>query len=258
MRRPLPPSRPSTCLPTTSRIRRPCIPSPTCPHPLSFPENGPVRASIRPLIRCSPDPSCFSPGSSGDRHYNVAREVRKTLATYEELKDIIAMLGLEELSQEDRRTVYRARRLERFLTQPFFTTDQFTGHGRQNGRYRRHHRRMRTDSERRILRRIPKAACTMIGAIGGGEAVKRRPEVNREAHYSMVLCSLCAILFLADQEPWTRCPAEGPEGAFRHSAPAAPGYGGRPGARDSDVADPDGGGETFSGRQRRYSREAGG
>ncbi len=63
----------------------------------------------------------------GERHYSVAREVRKTLATYEELKDIIAMLGIEELSREDRRIVYRARRLERFLTQPFFTTTQFTG-----------------------------------------------------------------------------------------------------------------------------------
>ncbi len=63
----------------------------------------------------------------GDRHYDVAREVRRTLAAYEELKDIIAMLGLEELSREDRRTVFQARRLERFLTQPFFTTTQFTG-----------------------------------------------------------------------------------------------------------------------------------
>lgn len=63
----------------------------------------------------------------GKRHYQTAREVRKTLATYNELKDIIAMLGLEELSQEDRKIVNRARRLERFLTQPFFTTSQFTG-----------------------------------------------------------------------------------------------------------------------------------
>ena len=69
----------------------------------------------------------LQPRILGERHYDVAREVRKTLATYEELKDIIAMLGLEELSWEDRRTVYRARRLERFLTQPFFTTTQFTG-----------------------------------------------------------------------------------------------------------------------------------
>jgi len=64
----------------------------------------------------------------GEKHYRVAQEVRKTLADYEDLKDIIAMLGMEELSQEDRRTVYRARRLERFLTQPFAVTEQFTGY----------------------------------------------------------------------------------------------------------------------------------
>lgn len=64
----------------------------------------------------------------GERHFMIAQDIRKTLAEYEELKDIIAMLGLEELSQEDRRTVNRARRLERFLTQPFFVTQQFTGH----------------------------------------------------------------------------------------------------------------------------------
>ncbi len=64
----------------------------------------------------------------GERHYRVAQEMRKTLADYEELKDIIAMLGLEELSSEDRHTVRRARQLERFLTQPFFTTEQFTSY----------------------------------------------------------------------------------------------------------------------------------
>jgi F-type H+-transporting ATPase subunit beta len=63
----------------------------------------------------------------GTRHYGVAQEVRRTLADYEDLKDIIAMLGIEELSQHDRQTVYRARRLERFLTQPFAVTEQFTG-----------------------------------------------------------------------------------------------------------------------------------
>lgn len=63
----------------------------------------------------------------GDRHYKIAQAVRQTLANYEELKDIIAMLGLEELAQSERNIVYRARRLERFLTQPFFTTEQFTG-----------------------------------------------------------------------------------------------------------------------------------
>ena len=69
----------------------------------------------------------LQPRIVGQKHYEVAREVQKTLATYEELKDIIAMLGLEELSREDRNIVFRARRLERFLTQPFFTTMQFTG-----------------------------------------------------------------------------------------------------------------------------------
>jgi F-type H+-transporting ATPase subunit beta len=70
----------------------------------------------------------ITPQIAGERHYRIAQAIRKTLAGYEDLKDIIAMLGIEELSQEDRRTVYRARRLERFLTQPCFVTEQFTGH----------------------------------------------------------------------------------------------------------------------------------
>ncbi len=73
----------------------------------------------------------LAPLTVGDRHYTIAQDIRRTLAQYEDLKDIIAMLGLEELSREDQRTVNRARRLERFLTQPFFTTEQFTG---QKGR----------------------------------------------------------------------------------------------------------------------------
>jgi F-type H+-transporting ATPase subunit beta len=68
-----------------------------------------------------------NPAIVGERHYRVAREIRRVLAQYEELKDIMAMLGLDQLSAEDRNTVFRARRLERFLTQPFFTTEQFTG-----------------------------------------------------------------------------------------------------------------------------------
>ena len=68
-----------------------------------------------------------TPGIVGERHYALAQEIRRTLAEYGALKDIIAMLGLEQLSPEDRNVVVRARRLERFLTQPFFTTEQFTG-----------------------------------------------------------------------------------------------------------------------------------
>jgi F-type H+-transporting ATPase subunit beta len=73
----------------------------------------------------------LAPHVVGRRHYDTARAVRHTLASYEELKDIIAMLGLEELSQSDRATVRRARQLERFLTQPFFTTEHFTGQAGQ-------------------------------------------------------------------------------------------------------------------------------
>ena len=69
--------------------------------------------------------------SAGQRHYDTASAVRQTLQRYEELKDIIAMLGLAELSRDDRAIVGRARRLERFLTQPFSCTGRFTG---MNGR----------------------------------------------------------------------------------------------------------------------------
>lgn len=69
----------------------------------------------------------LTPSVVGQRHYDIARAVRRTLADYEELRDIIAMLGLEELSSTDRATVARARRLERFLTQPFVTTQAFSG-----------------------------------------------------------------------------------------------------------------------------------
>jgi len=73
------------------------------------------------------DSKMLTPGVVGGRHYATAQEVRRTLAEYEDLKDIISMLGMEELSREDRATVSKARRLERFLTQPFFVTEQFTG-----------------------------------------------------------------------------------------------------------------------------------
>lgn len=68
-----------------------------------------------------------APSIVGERHYRLAQAIRHTLAQYAELKDIIAMLGLEQLSPEDRKVVARARRLERFLTQPFFVTEQFSG-----------------------------------------------------------------------------------------------------------------------------------
>jgi F-type H+/Na+-transporting ATPase subunit beta len=70
----------------------------------------------------------LDPTHLGDRHYRVALQVRETIERYRALQDIIAMLGMDELSAEDQRIVKRARRLERFLTQPLFVTEAFTGH----------------------------------------------------------------------------------------------------------------------------------
>ncbi|MEI9963903.1 MAG: hypothetical protein WDM92_03600 [Caulobacteraceae bacterium] len=69
----------------------------------------------------------LEPGVVGADHYQLAEEVRSTIARYRDLQDIIALLGMDELSADDRRTVLRARRLERFLTQPFRVTEAFTG-----------------------------------------------------------------------------------------------------------------------------------
>ena len=69
----------------------------------------------------------LEPSIIGDEHYNVAQEVKQVLQRYKDLQDIIAILGVEELSVEDRDTVARARKIQRFLTQPFFVAEQFTG-----------------------------------------------------------------------------------------------------------------------------------
>jgi F-type H+-transporting ATPase subunit beta len=69
----------------------------------------------------------LEPGVVGERHFNVARRVQQTLQRYRELQDIIAILGVDELSEEDKQVVARARRIERFLSQPFIVAEAFTG-----------------------------------------------------------------------------------------------------------------------------------
>jgi F-type H+-transporting ATPase subunit beta len=69
----------------------------------------------------------LQPAVVGDEHYRTARAVQSTLQRYKELQDIIAILGLDELSEDDRRTVDRARKIEKFLSQPFFVAEIFTG-----------------------------------------------------------------------------------------------------------------------------------
>ena len=74
----------------------------------------------------------LDPRIVGEEHYKVARGVQEVLQRYKELQDIIAMLGMDELSEEDKLTVARARKVQRFLSQPFFVAGQFTG---LEGRY---------------------------------------------------------------------------------------------------------------------------
>lgn len=116
-----------------------------------------------------------TPGIVGDRHYRLAQEIRRTLAQYADLKDIIAMLGLEQLSPEDRKVVARARRLERFLTQPFFTTEQFTS---LKGKLVTLNDAL--DGCERILgdefKDFPESALYMIGAVDEAKAKSRNPE----------------------------------------------------------------------------------
>ena len=74
----------------------------------------------------------LDPQIVGDEHYDIAQEVKMILQRYKDLQDIIAILGLDELSEEDRLTVSRARKVQRFFSQPFFVAEQFTG---LQGRY---------------------------------------------------------------------------------------------------------------------------
>jgi F-type H+-transporting ATPase subunit beta len=80
--------------------------------------------AVDPLSSSS---NLLDPRLVGDEHYRVAQNVRKTIAHYRELQEIIALLGMEELSAADRKAVKRARHLMRFLTQPFMVTVAFTG-----------------------------------------------------------------------------------------------------------------------------------
>ncbi|MDY7066503.1 ATP synthase subunit beta [Pseudomonas extremaustralis] len=135
-----------------------------------FPAIDPLQSSSKML----------TPGIVGERHYRLAQAIRRTLAQYAELKDIIAMLGLEQLSPDDRKVVARARRLERFLTQPFFTTEQFT-----NMPGKLVSLQDALDGCERILadefKDFPESALYMIGAVGEAKA-KAMPASEEHSH----------------------------------------------------------------------------
>ena len=94
----------------------------------SISEKG-IYPAVDPLASSS---RVMNPETLGLEHYQVARAVQSILQRYSDLQDIIAILGMDELSEEDKMTVYRARKIEKFLSQPFFVAEQFTG---QPGRY---------------------------------------------------------------------------------------------------------------------------
>ena len=83
-----------------------------------------IYPAVDPLASRS---AALEPRIVGDEHYQIAREVQRILQRYKDLQDIIAILGMEELSDEDKLTVSRARRIQRFLSQPFAVAEQFTG-----------------------------------------------------------------------------------------------------------------------------------
>jgi len=120
----------------------------------------------------------LDPQVVGEEHYRVAREVQRVLQTYKSLQDIIAILGMDELSEEDKLTVTRARKIEKFLSQPFFVAEVFTG---SSGKY--------VDLEDTIKSfdglvkgeydHLPEAAFYMVGGIE--EAIEKAKKLEAEA-----------------------------------------------------------------------------
>lgn len=131
-----------------------------------FPAVDPLASSSRQL----------EPAIVGQEHYDIARSIQSTLQRYKELKDIIAILGMDELSNEDKLTVNRARKIQRFLSQPFFVAEIFTG---QKGKYVSLKDTIRGFKE--ILDgkhdELPEQAFYMVGTIE--EAVEKAKDIER-------------------------------------------------------------------------------
>ena len=132
-----------------------------------YPAVDPLQSTSRAL----------SVGIVGERHYKVAREVQRVIQRYNDLQDIIAILGMDELSEEDKIIVARARRLERFLSQPFFVAEQFTG---MQGKYVKLEDTIRSFEE--ILTgkydELPEQAFYMVGSID--EVIEKAKKLKEE------------------------------------------------------------------------------
>lgn len=132
--------------------------------------------AVDPLTSSS---KILAPDTVGQEHYQVARDVQKVLQRYKDLQDIIAILGIDELSDEDKLTVARARKIQRFLTQPFFVAEQFTG---SQGRYVKISDTIKGFKE--ILEgkhdSLPEQAFYMVGTIN--EAVDNAKKATQQEH----------------------------------------------------------------------------
>ena len=136
----------------------------------SISEKG-IYPAVDPLDSTS---TILKPEIVGEEHFNVANRVKEVLQRYKELQDIIAILGIDELSDEDKVTVQRARRMERFLSQPFFVATQFTGIDGQVRPDRRIDSRLQGDP-RGQARRRPRARLLHEGLDRRGRCRSRRP-----------------------------------------------------------------------------------
>ena len=110
----------STCRPMTTPTRPRWRPSPTWTPPSPWSAPSPKKAFTRRSTRWHPPRRILDPNIVGEEHYNTAREVQRVLQRYKDLQDIIAILGVDELSEDDKLIVSRARKIERFFSQPFF------------------------------------------------------------------------------------------------------------------------------------------
>lgn len=141
----------------------------------SISEKG-IYPAVDPLASTS---RILDPLVVGDDHYTVAREVQQVLQRYKDLQDIIAILGVDELSEDDKLIVSRARKIERFFSQPFYVAEQFTG---QEGRYVPLRETIRGFQE--ILEgkhdAVPERAFMMVGTID--EVVEKAEEIEAESN----------------------------------------------------------------------------
>lgn len=134
-----------------------------------------IYPAIDPLNSSS---SLLVPHVVGQEHYDVAMEVRSTLARYQDLQDVIAILGMEELSESDQKTVLRARRLQRFLSQPFFSAEEYTGNEGKFVPLEETIRGFREILEGRYDS-IPEQAFYMIGTID--DAMEKARQISEES-----------------------------------------------------------------------------